>query len=121
MRTMVHDAFPLSRILITAAVCGLVAFLLLAWRIRATHESLGTALMPALVIGILVVIWRLLSNRWYLNDDFFPGVSPSDIGSGILPLLVLLVLTPLRPSRRTWVVTSALIALAMFVCNVVLI
>ncbi len=118
---MAHDVFPLSRILITAAVCGLVAFLLLAWRGRGTNESLGTALMLALVIGVLVVIWRLLSNRWSLNDDFFPGVSPSDVGSGIVPLLGLLALTPLRPSWRAWVVTSALIALATFMCNVVLI
>ncbi len=118
---MPHDVFPLSRILITAAVCGLVAFLLLAWRGRGNKDALRTGLILALLIGLLIVVWRIMSNRWYLNDDFFPGVSPSDVGSGVLVLLGLLALTPLRPSRRAWVVTSALIALATFVCNVVLI
>ncbi len=118
---MPHDVFPLSRILITAVVCGLVAFPLLAWRGRGNRDALRTGLMLALLIGVLVVIWRLLSNRWYLNDDFFPGVSLSDVGSGVLVLLGLLALTPLRPSRRAWAVTSLLIALATFVCNVVLI
>ncbi len=118
---MPHDVFPLSRILITAVVCALVAFLLLAWRGRGNTEALRTGLMLALLIGVLIVVWRVLSNRWYLNDDFFPGVSLSDVGCGILPLIGLLALTPLHPSRRAWVVTSALVALATFVGNVVLI
>ena len=118
---MPHDVFPLSRILITAVVCALVAFLLLAWRGRGNKDALRTGLMLVLLIGVLIVVWRVLSNRWYLNDDFFPGVSLSDVGCGILPLIGLLALTPLHPSRRTWVVTSALVALATFVGNVVLI
>jgi hypothetical protein len=117
---MPHDVFPLSRILITAVVCALVAFLLLVWRGRG-DDAPRTGLILALLIGVLVVVWRIVSNRWYLNDDFFPGVSPSDVGSGVLILLALLALTPIRPSRRAWLATSALIALATFVCNVVLI
>ncbi len=118
---MPHDVFPLSRILITAVVCALVAFLLLAWRGRGNKDALRTGLTLALLIDVLIVVWRIMSNRWYLNDDFFPGVSPSDVGSGILPLPGLLALTPLHPSRRAWVVTSVLVALTTFVCNVVLI
>ncbi len=48
---MPHDVFPLSRILITAAVCGLVAFLLLAWRGRGNKDARRTGLMLALLIG----------------------------------------------------------------------
>jgi len=120
---MAHDVFPLSRILITAVVCALVAFLLFAWRGRSAPGQ-GTLRMwaiPALLIGVLVVVWRVASNRLYFNDDFFPGVSPSDVGSGILSLLGLLALVPLRDEVRPWVVTSALTALAVFLCNVVLI
>jgi len=117
---MPHDVFPLSRILITAVVCALVTFLLLLWRGRG-NDALRMGLILALLIGVAVVVWRMVSNNWYLNDDFLPGVSPSDVGSGVLVLLGLLALTPLRPSRRAWAVTSALIALATFVCNVVLI
>ncbi len=117
---MPPDVFPLSRILITAVVCALGAFLLLAWRGRG-NNALRTAMILALLIGVLVCIWRIVSNQLYLNDDFLPGVSPSDVGCGILPLLGLLALTPLHPLRRAWVVTSALVALATFVCNVVLI
>jgi len=118
---MPHDVFPLSRILITAVVCALVAFLLLAWRGRGNKDALRTGLMLALLISLLIVVWRVLSNRWYLNDDFAPGVSPSDVGSGVLVFLGLLALPRLRDGGRAWVVTSALVALATFVGNVVLI
>ena len=57
----------------------------------------------------------------HLNADFLPGVSISDVGSGILPLVGLLALTPLQSVRRNWVVTSALAALIIFVANVVFI
>jgi hypothetical protein len=117
---MPHDVFPLSRILITAVICALVTLLLLAWR-GCGDDAMRTRLILALLIGALVLLWRIMSNRWYLNDDFAPGVSPSDVGSGLLILVGLLALTPLHASRRAWIVTSALIALAIFVCNVVLI
>ncbi len=120
---MPHDVFPLSRILITAAVCALVAFPLFVWRGR--HEpaqgTLRTWMILALLIGVLVCIWRIVSNQLYFNDDFFPGVSPSDVGSGVLVFLGLLALTPLHGGGRPWVVTSALTAVAIFLCNVVLI
>jgi len=120
---MPHDVFPLSRILITAAVCALVAFLLFVWRGRrgSGSDALRTEMILALLIGVLVCIWRIVSNRLYLNNDFFPGVSPSDVGSGVLVFLGLLALTPLRGGGRPWVVTSALTAVAVFLCNVVLI
>lgn len=117
---MPHDVFPLSRILITAVVCALAAFLLLLWRGRG-QEAPRTGLILTTLIGVAVVVWRIVSNRWYLNDDFLPGISPSDVGSGMLVLLGLLALTPLHQARRAWLITSALIALAIFVCNVVLI
>lgn len=117
---MPYDVFPFSRILITAAVCAIVAFLLFIWRGRG-NDALRTGMILALLIGVLVCIWRIVSNQLYFNDDFFPGVSPSDVGSGVLVFLGLLALTPLHGGGRPWVVTSALTAVAIFLCNVVLI
>ncbi len=120
---MPHDVFPLSRILITALVCAVVAFLILVARVRSApgQGTVRTEAILALLIGVLVVIWRIVSNHWYLNDDFFPGVSPSDVGSGVLVFLGLLALPRLHDGGRAWVVTSALTAVAVFVCNVVFI
>jgi hypothetical protein len=120
---MPHAVFPLPRILITAAACALVAFLLFLWRGR--HAPIQGTLRPwtilALLIGVLVCIWRIVSNLVLFNDDFLPAVSPADVGSGILALVGLLALTPLRFGGRQWVGTSTLVALAVFLCNIVLV
>jgi len=120
---MAAAVFSTSRIVLTATACALVALLILWWRARRTDTTVTPAVrvVIALSIGVLVVLWRAVSNALQLNEDFLPGVSLSDVGSGVLPLLGLLALTPLQPSRPAWTVTSALIALAAFVCNVVLI
>ncbi len=115
--------FSMSRILLTATACALVALLILGWQARrtGTRETSAARVVIALSIGVLVVVWRAVSNALQINEDFLPGVSLSDVGSGVLSLLGLLALTPPRPSGHAWMVTSALIALAAFVCNVVLI
>jgi 4-amino-4-deoxy-L-arabinose transferase-like glycosyltransferase len=120
---MADPVFSPLHILVTAAVCALLAFLVVWWRERSRRDErrIGYSLVVALGVGLFIVVWRLASNRLHINEDFLPGVSPSDVGCGILPLLGLLALTPLHPSRRAWLVTSALTALAIFVCNVVLI
>lgn len=120
---MADTVFSPLHILLTAAVCALLTFLVLWWRERARSDQrrVGFSLVVALGVGVFIFLWRLLSNRLHINDDFLPWTSLSDVGCGMLPLLGLLALTPLRPSRRAWAATSVLIALATFVCNVVLI
>lgn len=116
---MADTVFSPLHILLTAAVCALLTFLVLWWRERAQSDQRRVGF--SLGVGVSIFLWRLLSNRLRINDDFLPWVSLSDVGCGMLPLLGLLTLIPLRPSRRAWAATSVLIALATFVCNVVLI
>ncbi len=133
-------AFSLGRILVTAVACALVAGLVLARPpARAAARSRDTDLAVALLVGLLVVAWRLLGNAWRLNDDFVPGISVADIGGGAVAGLALLALAPLRLGmrrdegqlamragagasvRRRWLITSGLVALAVFIANVVFI
>jgi hypothetical protein len=85
----------------------------------------------ALGLGLFVVVWREASNSWHLNDDFAPAISIADVGSGLIPWLCLLALVPLRHTRTmirgsgggalSWLTTSTLLGLVLFVGNVVLI
>ncbi len=126
--------FSTGRILVTAVACALVVGLVLAWRLRRRpdHRSRVMAGRMGLLVGLLVVAWRL-------NDDFLPGISIADLGGGILSGLALVVLPPRRPGLRRdtggdagttelgigdwrgWLATSGLVALAVFITNVVFI
>jgi len=121
--------------------CALVAGLVLAWRLRRhpDHRSRVMAGGAGLLVGLLVVAWRLLGNAWRLNDDFLPGISVADLGGGVVAGLALVVLPPRRPGLRRdpggdagttergsvdwrgWLATSGLVALAVFLTNVVFI
>ena len=128
--------FSHVHIVATAVVCAFTAAAVLYGRTRRAED--GQARMTiigsiALGLGLLVLVWREASNIWHLNDDFAPAISISDVGSGLIPWLCLLALVPLRPTRRmmirriggrgamSWMTTSTLLGLALFVCNVVLI
>jgi hypothetical protein len=125
--------FSLVHIALTAAVCALIAGAILYRRIgmgRADGERIWAIVALAIGLGLVVVAWREVSNMWRLNGDFAPGVSVSDVGSGLIPLFVLLALTPVLSASRLalqgrdrawWPVMSAIVGLALFVCNVVLI
>jgi len=133
--------FSLGRILATAVACAVVTGVLLAWRLRrdAGGFTQPWVMAPALLVGLLVVAWRLLGNAWLLNDDFLPGISIADIGGGAVAGLALLALTPrhrdLRRGAggvalgmgtgadvgRRWRTTSGLVALAVLITNIVLI
>src|SRR2546421_7449193 len=129
--------FSHVHIVATAVVCAVAAAAVLYGRTR--HAEDGQARMTiigsiALGLGLIVLVWREASNIWHLNDDFAPAISISDVGSGLIPWLCLLALVPLRPTARmmirgtggrggamSWMTTSTLLGLALFVCNVVLI
>ncbi len=133
--------FSLGRILVTAIACAIITGVVLAWRLRRDAGGLTqpVVVVPALSVGLLVIAWRLLSNAWRLNDDFVPGISVADIGGGAVAGLALLALAPLRLGmrrdegqlamragagasvRRRWLITSGLVALAVFIANVVFI
>jgi hypothetical protein len=127
-------AFSLARIVLTAAVCSGAAGAVLVVR---RYQSQGRAAPRAVIIvfalglGLSVVAWRELSNLWRLNEDFAPAISIADVGSGLVPWILLLALRAVPPTTRpvwfrrvglrSWLVTSTAVAFALFVCNVVLI
>ena len=128
--------FSHVHIVATAVVCAVAAAAVLYGRTRRAED--GQARMTligsvALGLGLFVLVWREASNSWHLNDDFAPAISISDVGSGLIPWLCLLALVPLRHTRMmirgsggrggalSWLTTSTLLGLALFVCNVVLI
>jgi len=125
--------FSLVHIALTAAVGTLVAGAILYGRVgaaRADEERIRAIVALAIGLGLVVIAWRAVSNAWRLNGDFAPGISVSDVGSGLIPLFVLLTLTPVLSASRLalqgrgrawWAVTSAIVGLTLFVCNVVLI
>ncbi len=125
--------FSLVHIALTAAVGTLVAGAILYGRVgaaRADEERIRAIVALAIGLGLVVVAWRAVSNAWRLNGDFAPGISVSDVGSGLIPLFVLLTLTPVLSASRLalqgrgrawWAVTSAIVGLTLFACNVVLI
>jgi len=125
--------FSLVHIALTAAVGTLVAGAILYGRVgaaRADEERIRAIVALAIGLGLVVIAWRAVSNAWRLNGDFAPGISVSDVGSGLIPLFVLLTLTPVLSASRLalqgrgrawWAVTSTIVGLTLFVCNVVLI
>jgi len=125
--------FSLVHIALTAAVGALVAGAILYGRVgaaRADEERIRAIVALAIGLGLVVIAWRAVSNAWRLNGDFAPGISVSDVGSGLIPLFVLLTLTPVLSASRLalqgrgrawWAVTSAIVGLTLFACNVVLI
>ena len=127
--------FSHVHIVATAVVCAVAAAAVLYGRTRHAEDSHARMTLigsVALGLGLIVLVWREASNIWHLNDDFAPAISISDVGSGLIPWLCLLALVPLRHTRMmirgsggrgalTWMTTSTLLGLALFVCNVVLI
>ena len=127
--------FSHVHIVATAVVCAVAAAAVLYGRTRHAEDSHARMTLigsVALGLGLFVLVWREASNSWHLNDDFAPAISIADVGSGLIPWLCLLALVPLRHTRMmirgsggrgalTWLTTSTLLGLALFVCNVVLI
>ena len=127
--------FSHVHIVATAVVCAVAAAAVLYGRTRRAQDSHARMTLigsVALGLGLFVLVWREASNSWHLNDDFAPAISIADLGSGLIPWLCLLALVPLRHTRMmirgsggrgalTWLTTSTLLGLALFVCNVVLI
>ncbi len=53
--------------------------ILLIWHRRSPMSLAWEVAVPALLVGLSVLIWRLVGNLTQLNDDLVPGVSPNDM------------------------------------------
>jgi hypothetical protein len=126
--------FSHVHIVATGVVCAVAAAAVLYGRTRHAEDAHARMTLigsVALGLGLFVVVWREASNSWHLNDDFAPAISIADVGSGLIPWLCLLALVPLRHTRTmirgsgggalSWLTTSTLLGLVLFVGNVVLI
>ena len=108
---MQHAVFSPVRIAGTAAVCALVAGLVLAWRARrgGVPGARGKIIALAVLLGVTVFAWRAACNVLLLNDDFLPAVSVADVGSGVVALVWLLALAWLPPAGPARAVGAAVI------------
>jgi hypothetical protein len=115
------SVFPLWWIAITATLAGIISFVIVRWRYPAL-SMLETAVV-ALIVGISVLAWRLTGNIPTLNNDPIAGFSPND---WLCPMITYVCLglyaafyPPTDPAR--WAQTRALLTIAAFVVNVLVI
>jgi len=72
--------FPFWQIANSAGIATIASFVvLLLWRTRSPMNLIWTMALPALMVGLTVLLWRSVGNLTQLNDDLVPGVSPNDI------------------------------------------
>jgi hypothetical protein len=124
--------FPLSQILLTAAVAATGSlFVLLAMGWRAKDLAVGEAVVMALVVGLSVFVWRSAGNVAELNDDppsqlgWFENrwFSPNDWLCPLVTYLFLSVYAAFRPPSdpARWAKSRALLVAVTLVANVVFI
>jgi hypothetical protein len=111
--------FSTGHIALTAAITGILALAVAAWRLprRAWWDLVAVG---ALAAGS-VFLWRISANMPQLNSDGLPGFSAADWLAPVMTYLFLTVYADLRPPAdpRRYRQTRALVVLASLVVNVV--
>jgi hypothetical protein len=121
------DVFPFWHIALDALVAGVASFVVL-WALHGRLKpspvrGLAEAALVALVVALAVLAWRSFGNSPELNRDPVPGVSPND---ALIPVVTSVWLGWYTAFRRPvdaarWDVARAVLALVVFVVNVVVI
>jgi hypothetical protein len=113
--------FPFWRIALDAAV-AFIASLALLWALRRQFKvSLTQAAIMAGTAGLSVLIWRSFANTPTLNNDPIPPISPNDTLSPVIAYVALGMTAAFfrPPDERRWARARVILALLIFVVNVV--
>ena len=100
-----------------AIVCAVVLYLDARYLRRAAFDSRG-AVIPSLLVGFSILLFRLGANVQQLNDDPIPLASPNDLLCPVVTYVFLSVYAGLRDqtqlSRR-----RALLTLVSLAVNII--
>ena len=115
--------FPFWQIALDAAVAFVASLVLLIGLRQQFKLSLAEAAIMAGTAGLSVLAWRSFANTPTLNDDPIPPISPNDTLSPFITYVTLgMVAAFFRPqNERGWAQARVLVALVIFVVNVVVV
>lgn len=72
--------FSAWQIVFSALVATFSSLIILfLWHRRSPMSLVWEVIIPALLVGLSVLVWRFVGNLTQLNDDLVPSVSPNDI------------------------------------------
>jgi hypothetical protein len=72
--------FSVWQIIFSALVSTFSSFaILFIWHRRSRMNLAWEVVVPAVLVGLSVLLWRVVGNLTQLNDDLLPGVSPNDV------------------------------------------
>jgi hypothetical protein len=114
--------FPFSQIALSAAVAMVISFaLLLVWHRRSPMSLTWYVFVPALMVGLSVLIWRSVGNLAQLNDDLIPGFSPNDLLCPVITYTFLGCYGAFRspPDVQRWERIRAALTIVSLIVNVV--
>nr|WTB35141.1 hypothetical protein OG781_41880 [Streptomyces sp. NBC_00830] len=113
------ETFSSVHIALTAALTGVFALALAAWRLpRAAWPDMAAV---AVLSAASVYLWRTSANMTQLNTDGLPGFSANDWAAPVLTYVFLSLYADLRPPAepRRYAQTRALATLASLAVNVI--
>jgi hypothetical protein len=103
--------------LIATVISGAI---LLFWNRRSRMNLTWDVVIPALVVGLTVLVWRSVGNVAQLNDDPVPGFSPNDLLCPVMTYTVLGCYGGLRSPAdvRRWERFRGVLTLVSLIVNV---
>ncbi len=113
---------PFWQIANSTWIAALVSFiLLLVWHRRSPMDLIWEVLVPALLVGLSVLVWRSVANLAQLNDDLIPGVSPNDVLCPVITYTLLGCYAGVRgpADQRRWELVRVVLTFVSLLVNVV--
>src|SRR5438876_11137061 len=114
--------FPFWQIANSTWIAALISVvLLLVWRRRSPMSAIWDVLVPAVLVGLSILIWRTVGNLAQLNDDLVPGFSPNDLLCPVITYTLLGCYGGIRSpaDMRRWERVRAVLTLVSLLVNVV--
>ena len=114
--------FPFWQIANSTWIATVISFvLLLVWHRRSPMNFVWDVLVPALMVGLSILIWRAVGNLAQLNDDLIPGFSPNDLLCPVITYTLLGCYGGIRNPAdvRRWERVRAVLTLVSLLVNVV--
>src|SRR5689334_17623027 len=114
--------FPLWQIANSTWIAALISLvMLLVWHRGSSASLIWDVLVPALLVGLSILIWRTVGNLAQLNDDRIPGASPNDLLCPVMTYSLLGCYGGIRSpvDMRRWERVRAALTIVSLLVNVV--